>query len=105
MAATLGGSRPSVNQFLRRRLLGDLVPPRKLPIRPREMAGVAVGVVLQIVLVLRLRLPERALRNNLGDNLPRPEAGGLDVGDRVLRNPLLPVAGVEDRPTIARTDV
>ena len=59
----------------------------QLPARPDEVARVAVRVALQVVLVLRLRLPERARRLHLGDDLARPQARRLDVGDRVLGDP------------------
>ncbi len=78
---------------------------RKLPAGPREVAGVAVGVGLQVVLVLGLGLPERADRGDLGDDLAGPQAGGVDVGDGVLRDLLLLVAGVEDRRSVRGTDV
>ena len=78
---------------------------RQLPVRPDEVAGVAVGILLQVVLVLGLGLPERPGRRDLGDHLARPQAGGLDVGDRVLGDPPLLVAGVEDRRPVAGADV
>jgi GGDEF domain-containing protein len=78
---------------------------RQLPSRPHEVAGVAVGDPLQVVLVLGLGLPERARRRHLGDDRPghRPEA--FDVGDRVLGDPLLLVAGGVDRRAVAHADV
>src|SRR6266436_6711511 len=45
---------------------------RELPTRPDEVAGVPVGVLLEVVLVLRLCLPERPGRGDLGDHLARP---------------------------------
>ena len=33
-------------------------PACKYPVRPRKVAGIAAGMALQVVLVLRLRLPE-----------------------------------------------
>jgi len=69
------------------------------------MARVPVGIALQVVLVLGLGLPERPGRRHFGDHLARPETGGVDVGDGVLRRPLLRVAEVEDRRTVAGPDV
>jgi hypothetical protein len=78
---------------------------RQLPVRPREVAGVAPRDALQVVLVLRLGLPERAHRRHLGDDLARPQPGRLDVRDRVLGDALLLVVGVEDRGAVGRADV
>nr|WP_236833508.1 hypothetical protein [Blastococcus sp. MG754427] len=69
------------------------------------VAGVAERDLLQVVLVLLLGLPEVAGRLDLGDDLPRPDARGVDVGDGVERDALLLVAGVEDRRAVAATDV
>ena len=86
--------------------LGHLVRAvRQLPAWPDEVAGVAVGVVLQVVLVLGLGLPERPGRRHLGDDLARPQPGGVHVRDRVLGDALLLVAGVEDRRAVAGPDV
>src|SRR6185312_180282 len=45
---------------------------RQAPVRPRVVAGVAVGVVLQVVLVLRFGLPEIARGLDFGHRLARP---------------------------------
>ena len=45
------------------------------------MAGIAVRVVLEIVLVLRFGLPECAGRRDLRHNAARPQAGGVDIVD------------------------
>ena len=49
---------------------------RQGPARPWEVAGVAVRVGLQVVLVLWLGLPERPRRGHFGDDLagPSPDA-------------------------------
>ena len=52
--------------------------------------------------MLGLGLPERAGRLDLGDDLARPQAGGLDVGDRVLGDAALLVVGVVDRRAVAQ---
>lgn len=57
--------------------------PSQDPVRPREVAGVSPGVALQIVLMLRFRLPELAHGRDFRDHLSRPQAGGLDIVDRV----------------------
>jgi hypothetical protein len=49
-----------------------LGPVGQHPTRARKVAGIAVWVVLQIVLVLGLCLPERPCRRDLGDDLARP---------------------------------
>src|ERR1044071_9083489 len=74
------------------------------PVRPHEMARVAVGIALEVVLMLRLGLPEPAGRCHLGDDLPGPATRGLDVRDRLLGDTVLLVIGVEDRRAVARPD-
>jgi hypothetical protein len=69
------------------------------------VARVPVGVTLQVVLVLGLGLPERPGGRHFGDHLPRPQAGGVDVGDRVLGGLLLRVAEIEDGRPVAGPDV
>src|SRR3954454_4919113 len=75
------------------------------PTGPHEVAGVAVGDLLQVVLVLLLGLPEVARGLDLGDDLAGPQTRGVDVGDSVLGDALLLVAGVEDRRAVAATHV
>ena len=48
-------------------------PLRQLPVRPREVAGVAVRIALEVVLVLGLGFPEVACRRHLGDHLAGPQ--------------------------------
>jgi len=55
--------------------------------------------------MLRFGFPERTGRCHLGYHLARPEAGGLDIGDRVLRNSLLLFTRIEDRRPVAHPDV
>ena len=45
---------------------------RQLPAGTHEMARVTVGIALQVVLVLRLGLPEAARRYHLGNHSPGP---------------------------------
>ena len=80
-----------------RQLLGHGVGvARQRPVGPDEMAGVAMGVALQVVLVLRLGLPECAGGGHFGHDLARPAAGGLDVSDGLLGNALLGLIEEED---------
>src|SRR5215475_457703 len=89
-----------------RLLLSDLVRAvRQFPARPDEVAGIAVGVLFQVVLVLGLGLPEGPRGLNRGDHLARPQAGGVDVGDCVLGDLPLRVAGVEDGRPVAGPEV
>src|ERR1700722_16097667 len=66
-----------------RSLLVRLGPHGKLPIRAHEVARVPVRIMEQVVLMLGLRLPEGAGRLDFGYDLTRPNARGIDVGDRV----------------------
>jgi DNA-binding transcriptional LysR family regulator len=94
--------RGAIGQPLRRDFVRAV---RELPARTREVAGVPLGVALQVILMLGLGLPERASRRHLGDHLARPQPGGVDVGDRVLGDPLLGVAQVEDGRPVTGPDV
>src|ERR1700749_2637786 len=78
---------------------------RQFPAGTDVVAGVAVRITLEVVLVLGLRLPERSSRLHLGHDLAGPKAGGLDVGDRVLRDPPLLIIDVVDRRAVAHADV
>ena len=71
----------------------------QLPLRPNEVAGVAVGIAFQVVLVFRLGFPERAGGNDLGDDLVGPEAGCVGVGHGVLGHLLLLIVEIEDVPS------
>src|SRR3954453_5615481 len=77
----------------------------QLPARAREVAGVAVRVALEVVLVLRLGLPEGDGLAHLGHHLAGPQSRRVDVGDRLLRDLALLVARVEDLGAVARADV
>jgi hypothetical protein len=69
------------------------------------VARVALRVALQVVLVLRLGLPEGSRRLHLGDDLAWPQARSVDVGDGLLGNPPLLVGGVVDSRPVAQPDV
>src|SRR5215204_3573890 len=78
---------------------------RENPIRAWKVAGVAVRIQLEMVLMLGLSFPERPGRRHLGDDLPRPKARRFNVGDRVVGYPALFLVEIEDRRPIARPDV
>lgn len=67
------------------------------------MASVATWITLQIVLMFWLGLPEWTGLRDFSHNLPGPQPGGLDLRDSVACNPLLFLARVENRRTIARS--
>src|SRR5438445_5530447 len=69
------------------------------------MAGITVGIFLQIILVLGLGFPEVTGRRDFGDRLAGPQAGSIDIGDGVFGDALLLVAGVVDRRTVAHPDI
>src|SRR4051794_39030826 len=77
----------------------------QLPAGPREVAGVAVRVALEVVLVLGLGLPEGDGLADLGHRLAGPQARGVDVGDRGLGDLALLVARIEDLGPVAGADV
>src|SRR5215831_11589490 len=84
--------------------VGVLGAAGEFPAGPDVVAGVPVGVVLQVVLVLGFGLPERPGRGDLGDYRAGPQPGGVDVGDGVLGDALLGVGEVEDRGPVAGAD-
>jgi len=56
-------------------LLCNLIGPnRQSPVGPDEMAGVAIGISLEIILMLGFGLPEVACRNDFRNDLARPQA-------------------------------
>src|SRR5215475_1661285 len=61
-----------------------------------------MGVALEVVLVFGLGLPEEASLGDLSRDLGAPEARG--VGDRVLGDLALLVAGVEDLGAVVEAD-
>src|SRR6476646_2987583 len=83
----------------------SLRPMRQRPFRPNEVTGVAVGIFFEIILMLGLGLPERSSRGHLRDNLARPKARSIDIGEGIFRGPRLRVAGIEDGRPIARAPV
>ena len=78
---------------------------RKAPVGPDEVAGVAVWISFQIVLMFGLRLPKRTGGFNCRHHFSGPKSRSIDVGDGVFRDPLLLVVGIEDRGAIAGSTV
>src|ERR1044071_7777512 len=68
---------------------------RQLPVRPRKVARVPVGIPLEVILMLGLRFPEVAGAADGRHHLAGPDSRGVHVRDGVLRDGLLLVAGVE----------
>ena len=62
---------------------------RQLPVGSDEVARITVWITLQIVLVLRLGFPEVSAGPHFSDNLSRPEARRVHVGNNVFRDELL----------------
>src|ERR1700733_5854191 len=52
---------------------------RQLPVRPHEVAGVAVGNPFEVILMLGFGLPEISNRDHFRGRLAGPDAGGVDV--------------------------
>src|SRR3546814_9996658 len=69
------------------------------------MTGIAVRMTFQVVLVLRLGLPEVAGGDHFGHHLARPKSRRLDTGVGLVCGPPLLFARVEDGRTIAGSDV
>src|SRR5690348_2188981 len=69
------------------------------------MAGVAVWISVEIILVLRLGLPEVACGRHFGRRGTRPKSGRIDVCEGVAGDALLLRARVEDRRTIAQPPI
>jgi hypothetical protein len=61
--------------------------------------------MLEVVLVLGLGLPEGPGRCDLGDHRALPQAGDVDVDDRVLGDLPLLIAGEEDGRAVAGPEV
>src|SRR5215469_7635292 len=85
-AATARSGRPSLRGRLRTKLI------------------LAVGVVLEVVLVFVLGLPEGTGLADLGHDLAGPHVGGVGVGDRVLGDLALLVARNEDLGAVVGAD-
>src|SRR5215472_7091055 len=77
----------------------------KLPVGSDEVARITVRIALQIVLVLGLGFPEVPGGPHFRDNLSRPEARRVHVGNSLFRDELLLLARVKDGGTVARPAV
>jgi hypothetical protein len=69
------------------------------------MTGIAGRIALEIVLVLRFRLPEFPGRSDFGHDLAGPQAGRIDLGDGLLGDAFLVFVDVENRRAITRTAI
>src|SRR5690349_19882633 len=99
------GKPPSVPPDAPAAALNGLVPGRlSRSGRLRTELVLAVGVMLEVVLVLGLGLPEAAGRADLGHDQAGPHAGGVSVGDRVLGDLALLLACIEDLGAVVRAD-
>ncbi len=63
-----------LDDLLLRLLCNFVVANRQSPVGPDEMAGVAVGISLEIILMLGFGLPEVACRNDFRNDLAWPQA-------------------------------
>ena len=69
------------------------------------MAGVAGRIAFQVVLMLRLGLPEIPFGLHLCDDLARPAAGAVDRSDHLLGDLLLRLVDIVDPRAIAGAEV
>src|SRR5689334_15643561 len=72
---------------------------------PHEVASVAAGVLLQVVLVEVLGVRERAGVDDLGHDRRLPAAGGVDAARHLLGHAALLGRGHEDRRAVLRPAV
>src|SRR6266403_852256 len=82
-----------------------LVSHWQLPPRSDEMACVSVWDALQVILVFRLRFPEGSRRGHFGHHSSGPQARRVDIGDGVLGDAPLLIAGREDGRVVADAHV
>ena len=69
------------------------------------MASVAIRIALQVVLMFRLGFPEGTGLRNFRHDLSGPQSRGFQVGYDLPRGPLLFLACVENRRTIAGSTI
>src|SRR5207237_5305040 len=72
---------------------------------PEEVAGVSAGVLLQVLLMIVLRRPERAGGNDLGDDFPFPLPRARHLILHALGDLSLLLVVVEDRGAVLGADV
>src|SRR5262249_55550729 len=77
----------------------------ELPVGPYIVAGVAVWVFFEIVLMLGLRFPERPSRCHFPHHPSPPGTPCVDVGDRLFCDALFLPARIENRRTITQSYV
>jgi PAS domain S-box-containing protein len=75
------------------------------PIGAREVAGIAIGNALEIILVLGLGFPEIAHRLDLGNHFAGPNAGRIHIGYGVESDLFLAFVFIIDRRAVAGADV
>src|ERR1043166_2410424 len=78
---------------------------RKPPVRPNEMAGVTIRMVLQIVLMFWFGFPKRTGGSDFSHHFTGPNPRRFDISDGVTCDSFLFVAIVEDGGTIAGSPV
>src|SRR5580693_2780858 len=78
---------------------------RKPPIRPDVVAGVAIWISFQVIVVFGLSFPERTSRFYFSHRFSGPYSRGIDVGNRLFCGPFLFIACIEDRRAIAASEV
>src|SRR3954447_23153466 len=105
MSASAGAARKRTSCGAQSAALDRGLAVWKVPARPREVAVVAARIALEVILVLRLGLPERDGLADLGHHLAGPQARGVDVGDRALGDLALFIARIEDLGAVAGADV
>jgi hypothetical protein len=69
------------------------------------MAGTAGRIALQVLLALRLGLPEIADRRHFCHDLAGPDPLSVDIVDGILGDALLLVVFIEDGRAVARADI
>ena len=94
---------PVSNKSMKNGELQNLI--RKLPSRPHKMARVPVRYPLQVILVLRLRLPKISRRRHLRHHFPRPQPRRLHILDRLFRHLLLLRTHIKNRRPVTRPPI
>src|SRR5215469_12605572 len=85
--------------------LRPLGPGGQAPTGANKVAGVSVRVAFQIVLMFRFCHPEFARWFDSGDDFPGPQSRGVEIRYRLLHDLPLLIAGIENRRTIAGSDI
>src|SRR5918993_265637 len=77
----------------------------KFPARPQEVAGVAIRVALEVILVLWLGLPELAHRGDCRHRATRPQTRGVDIVDCPQSLLALRLGDVKDLRAVRSSDI